>query len=131
MSGTGNVGGKLLGQIKKQFQYLQNDLRLQIQVIGLANSKKILINEEGIDLDTWKEQLQQAPAGSIHDFVKLIIEKNLRNSVFADVTANAEVASVYEQLLLEKSVSVVACNKIACSSSYENYLQFKIFSKGV
>ena len=128
IAGTGNVGGKLLGQIKKQFQYLQDNLRLQIQIIGLANSKKIYINEESIPLDTWKEQLQQAPAGSIHDFVKLIIEKNLRNSVFVDVTANAEVAGVYGSLL-EKSVSVVACNKIACSSSYAAYQHLKSLSR--
>jgi len=128
IAGTGNVGGKLIGQIKKQFQYLQDDLCLQIQVIGLANSKKICINEDGISLDTWKEQLQQAPAGSIHDFVKLIIEKNLRNSVFVDVTANAEVAGVYGSLL-EKSVSVVACNKIACSSSYASYQHLKSLAR--
>jgi aspartokinase/homoserine dehydrogenase 1 len=128
IAGTGNVGGKLIGQIKKQFQYLQNDLRLQIQVIGLANSKKILINEEGIGLDTWKDVLQNAQAGTIHDFVKLIIDKNLRNSVFVDVTANAEVASVYGSLL-EKSVSVVACNKIACSSSYPAYQKLKSLAR--
>ncbi|MES2328094.1 MAG: bifunctional aspartate kinase/homoserine dehydrogenase I [Bacteroidota bacterium] len=128
IAGTGNVGGKLVGQIKKQFQYLQNDLRLQIQVIGLANSKKILINEEGIGLDTWKDVLQNAPAGTIHDFVKLIIDKNLRNSVFVDVTANVEVASVYGSLL-EKSVSVVACNKIACSSSYQSYQKLKSLAR--
>ncbi|MES2372092.1 MAG: bifunctional aspartate kinase/homoserine dehydrogenase I [Bacteroidota bacterium] len=128
IAGTGNVGGKLIGQLKKQLQYLQNDLRLQIQVIGLANSKKILINEEGIGLDTWKDVLQNAPAGNIHDFVKLIIDKNLRNSVFVDVTANAEVASVYGSLL-EKSVSVVACNKIACSSSYPAYQKLKSLAR--
>ncbi|MEO7531378.1 MAG: bifunctional aspartate kinase/homoserine dehydrogenase I [Sediminibacterium sp.] len=128
IAGTGNVGGKLIGQIKKQFQYLQNDLRIQIQVIGLANSKKILIDEEGIQLDTWKNELQNATAGTIHDFAKIIIDKNLRNSVFVDVTANAEVASVYGSLL-EKSVSVVACNKIACSSSYQSYQKLKSLAR--
>jgi aspartokinase/homoserine dehydrogenase 1 len=128
IAGTGNVGGKLIGQIKKQFQYLQDELKLQIQVIGLANSKKILLNEDGIDLGSWKEQLQNGEAGSIHDFVKIIISKNLRNSVFVDVTANTEVASIYGSLL-EKSVSVVACNKIACSSSYESYLKLKSLAR--
>ena len=128
IAGTGNVGGKLLGQIKKQFQYLQDNLRLQIQIIGLANSKKILIDEDGIDLGTWKEKLQQADSGSIHDFVKRIIDKNLRNSVFVDVTANAEVAGVYGALL-GKSVSVVACNKIACSSSYTSYQKLKSLAR--
>ncbi|MEO8172153.1 MAG: bifunctional aspartate kinase/homoserine dehydrogenase I [Sediminibacterium sp.] len=128
IAGTGNVGGKLISQIKKQLQYLQNDLRVQIQVIGLANSKKMLINEEGIDLDSWKENLENGQAGNINDFVKLIIGKNLRNSVFVDVTANAEVASVYGTLL-EKSVSVVACNKIACSSSYSSYQKLKSLAR--
>lgn len=128
IAGTGNVGGKLIGQIQKQFRYLQDELRLQIQVIGLANSKKILVNEDGIGLQNWKEQLQNAEPGTIHAFVKTIIDKNLRNSVFVDVTANAEVASVYGSLL-EKSVSVVACNKIACSSSYESYLKLKSLAR--
>jgi len=128
IAGTGNVGGKLLGQIQKQWKFLQDHLRLQIQVIGLANSKRILVNEEGIDLGSWKEQLQAAPNGNIHDFVQLIIAKNLRNSVFVDVTANAEVASVYGAVL-EKSVSVVACNKIACSSSFAAYQNLKSLAR--
>ena len=97
-------------------------------MIGLANSKRILINEEGINLDTWKNQLQESEQGNIHDFEQRIIDKNLRNSVFADVTANAEVAGVYGSLL-GKSVSVVACNKIACSSSYASYHKLKALSR--
>lgn len=124
IAGTGNVGSKLIGQIRKQYEYLQHHLRLQIQIIGMANSKKILINENGIDPDNWKEPLQSAPAGNIHEFVRQIIQKNLRNSVFVDVTANATVAAVYGSLL-EKSVSVVACNKIACSSAYADYKKLK------
>jgi aspartokinase/homoserine dehydrogenase 1 len=57
IAGTGNVGGKLSARSVNNSQYLQNDLRLQIQVIGLANSKKILINEDGISLDTWKDAI--------------------------------------------------------------------------
>jgi len=128
IAGTGNVGGKLIGQIQKQFKYLQDHLRLQIQITGLANSKRILINEEGVDLSDWKQDLQQAQQGNIHDFVQQIIRKNLRNSVFVDVTANAEVASVYGSLL-EKSVAVVACNKIAASSSYASYKKLKSLSR--
>ena len=128
IAGTGNVGSKLIGQIQKQFSYLQNQLRLQIQIIGLANSKKILFDEEGINLGSWKDKLQNAPVGNIHEFVKQIIHKNLRNSVFVDVTANAEVAGIYGTLL-EKSISVVACNKIACSSSFADYLKLKSLSR--
>ena len=128
IAGTGNVGSKLIAQIQKQYQYLQDNLRLQIRIVGLANSKNNLINEEGIDLSIWKNQLEGASKGSIHDFVEVIRKLNLRNSVFVDVTANADVASVYSKLL-EKSISVVACNKIACSSSYASYQHLKSLAR--
>lgn len=128
IAGTGNVGGKLIGQLYSQFGYLQEHLRLQIRVVGLANSKKICIQEEGIDLSDWKAQLTSAPEGNIHDFVTAIRSANLRNSVFVDVTANESVAGVYAALL-EKSISVVACNKIACSSGYEHYRYLKLLAR--
>jgi aspartokinase/homoserine dehydrogenase 1 len=128
IAGTGNVGGKLVSQIQQQIEYLQEHLRLQIRITGLANSKKICIDEEGIPLDNWRDHLSVAPTGTIHDFVKAIQTANLRNSVFVDVTANDVVAGVYGALL-EKSISVVACNKIACSASYAHYKHLKLLAR--
>jgi aspartokinase/homoserine dehydrogenase 1 len=128
IAGAGNVGGKLLDQIQKQIPYLQNTLRLQINIVGIANSKKQLIHPDGIDLSTWREQLTTAPVGTITDYVNAILENNLRNSIFVDVTAHESVANVYAQLL-GKAVSVVACNKIACSSPYENYAKLKSLAR--
>ena len=124
IAGAGNVGGKLIAQIAQQVAYLKKSLCLQINIVGIANSKRQLINIEGIDLSNWKEQLAAAPAGTTADYVMAITENNLRNSIFVDVTAHETVANVYAQLL-EKAVSVVACNKIACSSPYENYAKLK------
>ncbi len=128
VAGAGNVGSKLIEQIKKQVPYLQNTLRLQINIVGIANSKKQLINPEGIDLNTWRDQLQVAPAGTITDYVNAILENNLRNTIFVDVTAHETVANVYAQLL-GKAVSVVACNKIACSSPYAHYAKLKSLAR--
>ncbi len=128
VAGAGNVGGKLIEQIKKQVPYLQQHLRLQINIVGIANSKKQLINPEGIDLTTWREQLTAAPAGTITDYVNAILENNLRNTIFVDVTAHETVANVYAQLL-SKTISVVACNKIACSSPYEHYAKLKSLAR--
>lgn len=124
--GTGNVGSKLLGQIKQQKAFLLKNLNLQVRVTGIANSKKMLFVDNGneIDLNNWKEQLQNGEDNSLDRFVETVIHKNLRNSVFVDVTANDEVAAVYDRLLA-KTVSVVACNKIAASSSYESYSRLK------
>jgi aspartokinase/homoserine dehydrogenase 1 len=128
VAGVGNVGGKLINQIQKQAEYLKKSLRLQINIVGIANSKKQLINVDGLDLTNWKEQLAEAKAGGIADYVQAILENNLRNSVFVDVTAHETVANVYAQLL-EKAVSVVACNKIACSSPYANYAKLKSLAR--
>jgi aspartokinase/homoserine dehydrogenase 1 len=96
--------------------------------VGIANSKRQLIHIEGLDLTNWKDQLAAAPAGTISDYVTAITENNLRNSIFVDVTAHEAVANVYAQLL-EKAVSVVACNKIACASPYENYAKLKSLAR--
>jgi len=128
--GAGNVGGKLLAQIKQQQDYLLQHLNLQVRITGIATSKKMLFVENGneIDLNNWKESLMQSNSMDLERFTDIIIEKNLRNSVFVDVTANADVASVYDKLLA-KSISVVACNKIAASSAFTNYKKLKSLAK--
>ncbi len=122
--GCGNVGGKLIEQIKLQSQYIDESLNLQIRVVGIASSKKMLENEEEIDLQSWKEKLQAGEVMSVEKFIDFVVQKNLRNSVFIDVTANDKIAECYPSLL-KKSISVIACNKIACSSSFENYKKLK------
>ncbi len=124
IAGVGNVGRRFVEQLKQQQTYLKEHLQLQVNVVGLANSRQALINEEGIDLSNWKESLAAAPASTISDFVQAIINRNLRNTVFTDVTANGDVAKVYDQLLA-KSIAVVACNKVAASSEYSYYKKLK------
>ena len=124
IAGVGNVGSRLISQLLQQHEYLQKNLRLYIRVVGIANSKKMLFNEKGIDLKNWKELLQNADEMNLGEFVETIQTKNLRNSVFVDATANENVASHYAEIL-EKSVSIVACNKIAASSSFDYYEKLK------
>ncbi len=124
LAGVGNVGSKLLAQINKQQQYLLQKLSLKIKIVGIANSKKFHINEEGIDLNNRANLLEDEHSGSITDYVEAVKNKNLRNSIFADATASEAVALTYSSLL-EKAVTVVACNKIACSSCYTSYKKLK------
>jgi aspartokinase/homoserine dehydrogenase 1 len=125
--GVGTVGKKLLAQLAQQSEFLREHLRLNVRVVGLANSRKILFDEDGIDLLNYESRItndginQSSTSAAI---AELIIEKNLRNSIFVDVTANAEVVETYSKLL-QKAVSVIACNKIAASSEYENYRKLK------
>ena len=122
--GVGNVGGKLLEQIKQQQQYLIDNLKIQVRVIALTNSKKMLFNEDGIDLDNWKLPLDNAESLDMNLFHKKVTELNYRNSIFVDNTANESVSNLYADYL-KKSVAVVTCNKIACSSNHSNYLNLK------
>jgi aspartokinase/homoserine dehydrogenase 1 len=124
LTGVGNVGSKLLSQLKQQQQYLQQQLRLQLKVVGIANRRKMFFNDDGIDLNSWESLLENGDSMELGNFIEAIRSKNLRNSVFADVTASEEVASSYDKLF-EKSVSIVACNKVACSSPYKYYRKLK------
>lgn len=125
--GVGTVGKKLLAQIRQQSEFLRENLRLNVRVVGLANSKKVLFDEEGFDLSEPPAVVGGLTAHTHNTSAKLadlIIKKNLRNSIFVDVTANAEVVEVYPRLL-QKSISVIACNKIAASSEFEIYQKLK------
>ena len=122
--GTGNVGAKLLGQLHQQLSFLQKQMKLQLRVVGLSNSRRMHFSEEGIEPANWKESLVNGEPAELPRFVSEVINRNLRNSIFVDVTANEEVAGIYHKLL-EKSISVVACNKIAASSAYSNYQRLK------
>lgn len=126
--GVGNVGAILLNQISKQQSYLNENLLLNIKVVGISNSKKMIFDEEGIDLSSWNEQLKKGKKRSHKSFFDTVKEFNLSNSIFVDVTANEEVAKTYKDYLKE-SISVIACNKIACSSKYSDYQELKNLSR--
>ena len=126
--GLGNVGGILLEQIKKQQEYLRDHLLLNIKVVGISNSRKMVFNTDGIDLADWKSQIDAGIDRTHESFFETVKTLNLSNSIFIDVTANSEVADTYSDYLKE-SISVIACNKIACSSAYNSYKGLKDLSK--
>jgi aspartokinase/homoserine dehydrogenase 1 len=128
VTGVGNVGAKFLAQIKQQEDYLLEKLRLKVRVLGLSNSRKMLFNEEGINLETWQEDLDKGEEASPALFHDKVVNFNLRNSIFIDNTANEEISTWYAKYL-ENSVSVVTCNKIACASAYDNYKELQDLSR--
>ncbi len=127
ITGVGNVGEKLVEQIRQQNSYLIENLKINLRVIGLSNSRSMIFNEDGIDLSSWKDQLASGEKASLEGFFEKTRSLNLRNSIFVDVTANYNVAGLYANYLRE-SIGVVACNKIACSSDFENYSLLKRLS---
>ncbi len=128
VTGTGNVGERFLAQLHQQKKFLKENLKLNIRVIGIANSRKMFFNNSGINLKNWKENLKNGEPTDLNSFHKKVKESNHRNSVFIDNTANQQVSEVYEKYLRE-SISVVTCNKIACASNFDNYKTLKHVSR--
>ena len=122
--GVGNVGSKFMAQLKQQKNYLKKNLKLNIRVIGISNSRTMCFQESGIDLNNWEELLSNGEKADKKRFYEQLSAINHRNSIFVDNTASAEVAETYENYL-SKSISVVTCNKIACSSEYSRYRTLK------
>ncbi|MFC2115231.1 bifunctional aspartate kinase/homoserine dehydrogenase I [Bacteroidota bacterium] len=122
--GAGTVGSSLLEQIRTQKAKLLKNHHLKVNLIGLSNSRKMIIDPEGIDINHYKELLSEGSPAELQEFSKQIAELNLRNSVFIDCTASKEVSETYK-VLFNNYTSVVTANKIACSSSYEIYRDLK------
>ena len=143
LCGVGTVGGSLLEQIASQRQKLMKERNLQINVVGIASGHNAVFDRNGIDLEApllspqggktscgefsiqrVREVLKQAPASNTKRLKEEVIGMNIFNSVFVDCTASAEVAGLYEDLL-SNNISVVAANKVAASSDYDNYAKLK------
>ena len=120
--GVGTVGAQLLEQIHQQQHMLLHEQHLQLNVVGIANSRTAIFNADGIDLSNYRDQLKSANPLSLSTINSQL--STLYNSVFVDCTASADVAGIY-QTLLDNNISVVTANKIAASSEYSNYLRLK------
>lgn len=123
--GIGVVGGSLLNQLNLQQNVLFKEHNLKVNLLGVANHNKMIVDKGGIPLDKYKEVLDsQGEKTDLDQFIEHIKKINRRNSVFVDCTASAEVAQKYSNLL-SGYISIVAANKIACSSDYAYYKQLK------
>ncbi len=133
VAGTGLVGSNLLKQIQSQYSTLLNEHNLKVNLVGVTNTRKMVIDKKCISLDNYRDALKVSEdKGDIASFIQHMTRLNLRNSVFLDCTADEDVASRYHEIL-SRYVSIVTANKIACSSKYEYYQQLKALAheKGV
>lgn len=126
--GVGNVGEKFIEQVNQQKKFLKENLKINLRVIALSNSRKMYFDEEGIPLKDWKYLLENGEDTNKENFISKVAALNMRNSIFVDITANESVSQTYEQYL-KQNVAVVTCNKIACSSAYDNYKKLKNLSR--
>ena len=125
LAGTGLIGKELIRQMVKQSPYLLDELRLQISLAGISNSKAMLADENGIEMsDAVKHLSRIKERSSVENFVLKMVNMNLPNSIFVDCSASAEVADCYEEIL-SRSISVVTPNKTANSRDFRSYLRLQ------
>lgn len=129
MIGIGVIGGTLLDQLKSQVNKLKKNLQINLKVNAISNTKKMVIDENGIEISKWEEKLASSKSkANIDQYIKEMIEMNLPNSIFIDSTASATIPDYYSSIL-ENNIAVVTPNKVATSSSYRNYQKLKAISK--
>jgi len=121
--GVGTVGSKLIEQIRSQYETLMQRNGLKLNVVGIASSKAGIFDRDGIDLENYRELLKD-PEAQGRNLKDEVLGMNIFNSVFVDCTASKEIAALY-QTFLEHNISIIAANKIAASSDYDNYLKLK------
>ena len=125
MVGCGVVGSELIDQISRQ-QAKLTEQNIVVKVYGLANSKGMVFNEEGIDLDNWKEALGKNPVAVTAENVKAFVRANhLVNPVLVDSTSNEALAMSYVSFL-EEGFHVVTPNKKANTDSWEYYQALRV-----
>ena len=122
--GVGTVGGQLIEQISQQQEKLMRELRLKLNVVGIASGHNAMFDRNGLSLDKFRDRLKKAPASDLQRLHDEVIGMNIFNSVFVDCTASGQVASLYADFL-EHNINIVAANKIAASSDYANYRRLK------
>lgn len=127
--GTGNIGGTLINQLHQQSEFLREQNDLDIRIVGLSNSRKMLFNEEGVKLDDWSNELdKEGEVANLAVFIEHMQNLNLPNCVFIDNTASTLPTTYYLEVF-ESNISIVTCNKIANSGDYSQYQALKETAK--
>ncbi|WP_028123005.1 bifunctional aspartate kinase/homoserine dehydrogenase I [Epilithonimonas tenax] len=124
-AGTGNIGKELFKQLKREQENLKRNHQIKINVVGVANSRKMVIADDeslGFDLDEILDK--NLEKSNLEYFIKSVSSKNLPNLVFIDNSSSEDVVSYYPQFF-EQNISIVTCNKKGNSSAYEQYSKFK------
>lgn len=118
--GTGTIGGVLLDQIREQRTKLlwQN---IDIRVMAIATSKKMLLNADGVDLSDWRTDIKNATEkSSVDEVLKFVKEQKPLNPVFVDCTASYDLPERYLDIL-KAGMSIATPNKRANSMNINFY----------
>ncbi|MBK5201239.1 MAG: bifunctional aspartate kinase/homoserine dehydrogenase I [Spirochaetaceae bacterium] len=119
--GPGNIGGALLDQIKTEKERLKNNFDLDIRIRAIASSTKMLLSDEGIDLENWMEEFEKnAVVCDLDVFANHVSATYFPHRAIIDCTSSNFVASKYISWM-ENGAHIITPNKKAGTASYEEY----------
>ncbi|EGQ8447766.1 MULTISPECIES: bifunctional aspartate kinase/homoserine dehydrogenase I [Vibrio] len=122
--GIGGVGGELVDQIERQQAKLA-EKGIVIRVCGLANSKGLLLDSEGLPLDHWRDRMSAATEEfSLARLISLVQRNHIINPVLVDCTSSEDIANQYADFLAA-GFHVVTPNKKANTASMAYYHQLR------
>ncbi|HHX8484264.1 bifunctional aspartate kinase/homoserine dehydrogenase I [Vibrio diabolicus] len=122
--GVGGVGGELVDQIERQ-QVKLAEKGIVIRVCGLANSKGLLLDSEGLPLEHWRDRMSAATEEfSLARLISLVQRNHIINPVLVDCTSSEDIAKQYADFLAA-GFHVVTPNKKANTASMAYYHQLR------
>ncbi|TZF85555.1 bifunctional aspartate kinase/homoserine dehydrogenase I (plasmid) [Pedobacter sp. BS3] len=123
--GTGNIGSTLFRQLAEHSDFLQQHNGIVVKIAGISNRRKMVFDANGLSLERWREQLEESgEQANLAEFIARMKAMNLPNCVFIDNTASPNPIDFYEEVL-RSNISIVTCNKIGNSASYQQYKTFR------
>ncbi|MCG9684507.1 bifunctional aspartate kinase/homoserine dehydrogenase I [Vibrio sp. Isolate23] len=122
--GVGGVGGELVDQIQRQQAKLA-EKGIILRVCGLANSKGLLLDSEGLPLEHWRDRMNDATEEfSLARLISLVQRNHIINPVLVDCTSSESIANQYADFLAA-GFHVVTPNKKANTASMAYYHQLR------
>ena len=118
------MGAALVEQIKRQKEFLA-ERHIEIRVCGIANSRQMLLDSEGLSLTDWADDLAASDIEfSLATLEDLVKHSHIINPVIVDCTSNDNLASQYVDFL-GRGFHVVAANKKANTMSMDYYHELR------
>jgi aspartokinase/homoserine dehydrogenase 1 len=109
--GTGLIGSTFLDQLTRRIQELRQERGIDLRVRGIMNSKKMILHDRQLPLDSWQDELQaSASEADLDTFVNHVHALYLPHTVLIDATASAELPHHYESWL-SRGINVITPNK--------------------
>jgi aspartokinase/homoserine dehydrogenase 1 len=129
--GAGNVGATLLAQLAHELERLNEDFDVDLRVRAIATSKRMLLTDPAIDLESWREDLAtEGEPIDLERFVAHVRADHLPHAVLIDCTASDDVARQY-RVWLEQGIHVITPNKRANTAELEYYQRLRRTNRDV